>query len=47
MDRGIPTEDSLAKMRSHRRKSYLVGTPKGRLTKLEQAFLEPALGQGA
>jgi transposase len=39
MDRGIPTEDSLAKMR-RMGASYLVGTPKGRLTKLEQAFLE-------
>ena len=38
MDRGIPTEDSLAKMRRIGA-SYLVGTPKGRLTKLEQAFL--------
>jgi len=38
MDRGIPTEESLAKMRSMGA-SYLVGTPKGRLTKLEQAFL--------
>ncbi|MBC7942740.1 MAG: IS1634 family transposase [Chitinophagaceae bacterium] len=38
MDRGIPTEDSLTKMRSIGA-SYLVGTPKGRLTKLEQAFL--------
>ena len=38
MDRGIPTQDSLAKMRSIGA-SYLVGTPKGRLTKLEQAFL--------
>lgn len=38
MDRGIPTEDSLAKMRSMGA-SYLVGTPKGRLTKLEQSFL--------
>jgi transposase len=38
MDRGIPTEDSLAKMRSIGA-SYLVGTPKGRLTKLEQDFL--------
>jgi transposase len=37
MDRGIPTEDSLAKMRAMGA-SYLVGTPKGRLTKLEQAF---------
>ena len=39
MDRGIPTEDSLAKMRSIGA-SYLVGTPKGRLTKLEQSFLK-------
>jgi transposase len=38
MDRGVPTEDSLAKMRAMGA-SYLVGTPKGRLTKLEQAFL--------
>jgi len=40
MDRGIPTEASLAVMRNadyplH----YLVGTPKGRLTKLEQRIL--------
>lgn len=39
MDRGVPTEDSLATMRSMGA-SYLVGTPKGRLTKLEKAFLE-------
>lgn len=38
MDRGIPTEDSLAKMRAMGA-SYLVGTPKGRLSKLEQHFL--------
>jgi hypothetical protein len=38
MDRGIPTEESLAKMRTLGA-SYLVGTPKGRLTKLEQGFL--------
>lgn len=38
MDRGIPTEDSLTEMRA-KGASYLVGTPKGRLTKLEQAFL--------
>ncbi len=38
MDRGIPTEESLAKMRTMGA-SYLVGTPKGRLTRLEQAFL--------
>jgi transposase len=39
MDRGIPTEASLAKMRKIGA-SYLVGTPKGRLSKLEQSFLE-------
>ena len=38
MDRGIPTEESLAKMRQMGA-SYLVGTPKGRLSKLEQDFL--------
>jgi transposase len=38
MDRGIPTEDSLAKMRRIGA-LYLVGTPKGRLSKLEQDFL--------
>jgi len=38
MDRGIPTEDSLHKMRAIGA-SYLVGTPKGRLSKLEQSFL--------
>jgi transposase len=38
MDRGVPTENSLAKMRAMGA-SYLVGTPKGRLTKLEQDFL--------
>lgn len=38
MDRGVPTEDSLAKMRAMGA-SYLVGTPKGRLSKLEQRFL--------
>ena len=41
MDRGIPTEEVLAEMRAadppvH----YLVGTPKGRLTRLEQALLD-------
>jgi hypothetical protein len=41
MDRGVPTEEILAQMRAadppvH----YLVGTPKGRLTRLEQALLE-------
>lgn len=38
MDRGIPTEAHLAQMRK-RGVSYLVGTPKGRLNKLEQALL--------
>ncbi len=38
MDRGIPTEESLAQMR-RMGASYLVGTPKGRLSKLEQGFL--------
>lgn len=41
MDRGIPTEAVLERMR--RAESpihYLVGTPKGRLTRLEQAFLD-------
>jgi hypothetical protein len=38
MDRGIPTEASLAQMRAIGA-SYLVGTPKGRLTRLEQPFL--------
>ena len=44
MDRGIPTEDSLAKMRSMGA-SYLVGTPKGRLSKLEQAFIDKPWAQ--
>lgn len=38
MDLGIPTEESLAKMRMMGA-SYLVGTPKGRLNKLEQRRL--------
>jgi len=41
MDRGIPTEEVLAEMRaSDPPVQYLVGTPKGRLTKLEKALLE-------
>jgi transposase len=41
MDRGIPTEEILAQMREAEPKVfYLVGTPKGRLTKLETALLE-------
>jgi transposase len=40
MDRGIPTEDVLREMRQAEPPiSYLVGTPKGRLTKLENALL--------
>jgi transposase len=41
MDRGIPTEKVLAEMRqSNPPIYYLVGTPKGRLTKLEKALLK-------
>jgi transposase len=41
MDRGIPTEEVLAEMRAADPPvSYLVGTPKGRLTKFENALLE-------
>jgi transposase len=40
MDRGIPTEEALATLRaSDPPVRYLVGTPTGRLTILEQAFL--------
>jgi transposase len=40
MDRGIPTEETLAEMRqSDPPVYYLVGTPKGRLTRLEATFL--------
>ena len=40
MDRGIPTEETLAGMRDGKSPvHYLVGTPKGRLTKLEKAFV--------
>jgi transposase len=40
MDRGIPTEEVLAEMRAADPPvSYLVGTPKGRLSRLEQALL--------
>ena len=38
MDRGIPTEAHLAQLRV-RGAQYLVGTPKGRLTQLEQRLL--------
>jgi hypothetical protein len=41
MDRGIPTEEALAEMRaSDPPVQYLVGTPKGRLSKLEKDLLE-------
>lgn len=41
MDRGIPTEAVLAELRQSEAKgSYLVGTPKGRLTKLETELSE-------
>jgi transposase len=50
MDRGIPTEETLTKMREstcalHADRSehpvhYLVGTPKGRLSKLEKKFFD-------
>ena len=41
MDRGIPTEDTLRQMRQcDPPVSYLVGTPKGKLTKLEQYLLD-------
>jgi hypothetical protein len=40
MDRGIPTEEILTEMRQSKAHiHYLVGTPKGRLTKLEKALL--------
>ena len=41
MDRGIPTEEVLAEMRAHNPPvQYLVGTPKGRLTRYEKELLE-------
>ena len=40
MDRGIPTEETLALMRSAEpRVRYLVGTSRGRLSRLEKSFL--------
>ena len=40
MDRGIPTEHTLEAMREGDAPvRYLVGTPKGRLTRLEKSFL--------
>jgi hypothetical protein len=41
MDRGIPTEETLGQMRTAQPPiHYLVGTPKGRLSKLEKDFLK-------
>jgi hypothetical protein len=41
MDRGIPTEQTLEIMRNSEPPiHYLVGTPKGKLSKLEQSFLK-------
>ena len=41
MDRGVPTEEVLAEMRaSDPPVRYLVGTPKGRLTRLEKQFVD-------
>ena len=41
MDRGIPTEEPLEKMRQSKPPvQYLVGTPKGRLTRLEKKLTE-------
>jgi transposase len=41
MDRGIPTEETLAIMRKQRHRiSYLVGTPKGKLTQLESKLAD-------
>src|ERR1700760_3618837 len=40
MDRGIPTEETLAEMRAAETPThYLCGTPRGRLSKLEDSFL--------
>ena len=41
MDRGIPTEEVLTGIQNGEQPiSYLVGTPKGRLSKLEKSFLQ-------
>ena len=41
MDRGVPTEEVLAQMRaSDPPVQYLVGTPKGRLTRLERHLID-------
>ena len=48
MDRGIPTEAVLAEMRQAEPPvSYLVGTPKGRLTRMEQTLARAALADSA
>jgi hypothetical protein len=39
MDRGVPTEEVLAEMRASDPVSYLVGTPKGRLARLEKQLV--------
>jgi len=44
MDRGIPTEDALKQMQAEGA-SYLVGTPRGRLSKLERQLFEQAWTQ--
>jgi hypothetical protein len=46
MDRGIPTEEHWENRRA-RPISYLVGTPPGRLTKLEKALASGARGSGS
>jgi len=46
MDRGIPTEEVLAEMRASETPiCYLVGTPRGRLGKMEQPFLDKPWAQ--
>ncbi len=41
MDRGIPTEEVLAEMRSPEREGfYLVGTPRGKIQQFEKKWLE-------
>jgi hypothetical protein len=39
-NRGVPTEEVLTEMRTSDPPYYLVGTPKGRLSKLEADLLE-------
>ena len=48
MDRGIPTEETLEQMRTGDSPvHYLVGTPKGRLSKFENEVPDPALASRA